>query len=346
MKRFKIVVPLFLGIAMFFLIASSAMGQPSMTVTSNAELFYHRFLVADLGLLNVGGTKGKANVIFNVSFGTSPSTDFHHVDITITKNGDTILSGATDSLPYNTDFSGETFNNSTITDADALGGSFDISGQGFTIQDQVLATGALPAGSIVIRLKLVNDSTGSDVGGFQTVNITVKPPFVQPTFPVNRSATRAELNFRWVTNLNRNPRKRMELHIYRDPGGAQELLEGGRLPVLNIPVPVVDGSGVVPFLVDGERYFWQVWPRTEFIYFEELSQVLLLGLSDADKDAIKDAIIALLEEVVNRRAARSIQNYEIDRVVLDGTPIAGPEAIPVIESIADGSSAATSIYFR
>jgi hypothetical protein len=360
MKRFKIVVTMLMGIAFMFIFVSSAMGVVSMTVTSNAETFYHRFLVADLGILNVGGTKGKANVIFTVAFGTDSSTDVHHVDISVTKNSDTILSGATDSLPHNTDFSGETFNNSNITDADALGGSFDISGQGFTTQDQVLATGALPGGSIVITLQLVNDSTGSNVGGPQVVPITVRPPFLQPTFPVDRSATRAELNFRWVTNLNLNLRKRMELHIYRDPGGAQEVLEGGRLPALNLPASFFDGSGIAPFLVDGERYFWQVWgfavtshgdelvkgPRTEFIYYEELSQVILLGLSNADKAAIKDAILALLEQVVNRRAARSIQNYEIDRVVLDGTPIASPEAIPVIESIIDGDSKPISIYFR
>ncbi len=87
-------------------------------------------------------------------------------------------------------------------------------------------------------------------------------------------------------------------------------------------------------------------PRTEFIYFEELSQVILLGLSDADKAAIKDALLVLLEQVVNRRAARSIQNFEVDRAVLDGTPIAGPEAIPVIESIIAGDSKPISIYFR
>ncbi len=364
MKHFKRVVPLLVGIAVFFTIALTALGQPSMTVTSNAETFYHRFLVADLGILNVGGTPGKANVIFNVSFGVDPSVDdLHRVDITVTKNGDTILSGSTESWPYNDSnrFSGRQYNNSTITDSDALGGTFEISGQGFTIQDQVLATGALPAGSIKIMLQLVNVSAGgSPVGGQQVVPITVRPPFLQPTYPVERSATRAELSFRWVTNLNLNPRKRMELHIYKDPGGAQEVLEGGRLPVLNLPASIVDGSGVSPFLVDGERYFWQVWgyavtshgdelvkgPRTEFIYFEELSQVILLGLSDADKAAIKDALLVLLEQVVNRRAARSIQNFEVDRAVLDGTPIAGPEAIPVIESIIAGDSKPISIYFR
>jgi hypothetical protein len=338
------------------------MGVVSMNVTSNAEPFYHRFLVADLGILNVGGTKGKANVIFTVDFGTDPSTDVHRVDISVTKNGDTILSGATDSLPYNTDFSGETFNNSNIADADNLGGSFDISGQGFTIQDQVLATGALPGGIVRITLQLFNVTTGSNVGGPQSVDITVRPPFLQPTFPVDRSATKAELNFRWVTNLNLNLRKRMELHIYRDPGGAREVLEGGRLPVLNIVAPPVMGNVIAPSttLVDGERYFWQVWgyavtshgdelvkgPRTEFIYFEELSQVILLGLSDECRQRIMDVASEALREIVNPRAARSVQNFAVDRAVLDGTPIDCAEAIPILESIIAGDLNATAVYFR
>jgi hypothetical protein len=197
--------------------------------------------------------------------------------------------------------------------------------------------------------------------------VEIVPHYLQPLYPVDMQTNRAVLSFRWVSNI-----KNQELHIYLDSAGRKEVLRGSglRLPRLNLggsvgspQAPVVEGSDIAPLLEDGNTYFWQVHgnlvtshgnERTKsvlsaFQYFEEREKMEYIGLSDPDKQAIKDALIELLKEVMGRqgeRAARSLDRYELNRVTVDDGPASREEIMSILGEIIAGEATATAINFR
>ena len=168
--------------------------------------------------------------------------------------------------------------------------------------------------------------------------------------------TRDTLAFRWVTNITDR-----ELHLFTDPRGNREVTSGGRLPALGLgAASSLDGSAIAPLLTNDTTYYWQVWGKittshgaervksalSQFVYFEELGSVLYLGLSDTNKSAIKDELIAILAELVNKRAAKSIKEYEIVRIVLDNGVVTRDEILAILAAIKEKQVKVNSIYFR
>lgn len=353
MRSIRISVFLLVLILIFSIYIPFAFGQVGMTVSGGTGRPYHRFLVADLGLI---GTGGKANSIFSVTFGSDSTTDKYFMEIEVTDNttGDVLLSGSTDTKEYNPYFSGKTYNNYNITDAENLGGSFKISDTSKKLQDKILATGAIPAGSftITMRLKKADRTQVAE----DSISIIVTPPYLQPVYPVNISTTKNALNFRWASNINN-----MELHIFTDPRGNNEILKGSLLPARGLgSAQSADGSLITPFLENAQRYYWQVWgyidtshgaelvkgPLSEFLYFVESADVVYLGLSEEDKAAIMDEIIEILKSFVNKRAARSISGYSIDRIIVDNSPLSREEIMTILMLIKEKELKLNSIYFK
>ncbi len=336
---------------LFFVPVFLTFGAVSMDLSGGGT--YHRFLVADLGLI---GTGGKANSIFSVKFGDDPTTDSYYLDIEVTDNtaGGVLLSGQTEKKPYNTDFSGKTYNNYNITDAAALGGSFTISDTSKTLQDKILATGAIPAGSFTITMRL-KKADGTLVEE-KTISLIVRPPYLQPVYPVNISSTKDGLSFRWLSNI-----KNMELHLFRDPRGNNEILKGSLLPVKGLGSgQSAGGSGITSLLENGQRYYWQVWgkidtshgeelvkgPLSEFLYFVESADVVYIGLGKEDKASIMDEVVDILLGFVNKRAAKSIADYDIDRVIVDNSVVGREEIMTILLLIKKGELKLNAVYFK
>ncbi|GAF92905.1 unnamed protein product, partial [marine sediment metagenome] len=266
-------------------------GSPSGT--------YNRFLAADLGLLK----GGKNNKVFSITFNNAADVTNYYLHIEISRASKVLLSGNTDTHVWNTKFRNQTYYNYEILDA--LGGSFSKAPGAGTVKDQVYATGQLPEGSFNITVELVGAVSVSD-----TLTITVIPPYLQPVYPVDTSVTKASLNFKWLTNMTNK-----ELHIFTDPRGNNEILAGNRLPARNVSQGY-RGSDLGSLLSDATSYYWQIYghistthgdelvkgPLSEFLYFEDASYVIDLGLSDKDKEQIMDELIIILEELINKRA--------------------------------------------
>jgi hypothetical protein len=308
---------------------------------------YNRFLVADLGLTRGGGRYS----IFNIRFSGLTGTTSYSLQITVTRSSDgkQLLTGLTDPV-LGSVINGNTYANYQLDDAFG-GGDFIVSEDEKQLQRQVLATGALPRGTYTISLELI-----SDVGGPITFQVVILPPFLQPVSPVDVSVTRDALNFRWVSNIADR-----EFHLFTDPRGNREVTSGGRLPVLGLgTASSLDGSLVAPLLTDATTYYWQVWGKittshgeervksalSRFLYFEESVSVIELGLTDAEKISIKSELLAILEELVNRRAARSIKDYELDRAVLDNGVVTYEEIMAILSIIKEKRATVNAIYFK
>ena len=150
-----------------------------------------------------------------------------------------------------------------------------------------------------------------------------------------------------------------ELHIFTDPRGNSEILAGNRLPIRNVSRNY-SGSGLGSLLTDATSYYWQIYghistthgdelvkgPLSAFLYFEDASYVIDLGLSDKDKDKIMDELIIILEELINKRAAKSISAYDIDRIVLDNSVVTREEIMAILLAIKSKQLNVNSVYFR
>jgi len=332
-----------------FALAFTAMGQ-SVTLTRLGPGTYNKFLVADLGLT---GSSGKPNPIFSVRFaGTAPGTNYNlYIEVTDT-TGQVLVSGTTGLKDGGSIPGGVDFNNYQIIDVFGSG-EFTVNDSAKRYEDILLATGALPQGTYRIGVTL--NPGGSTPG---PVSYTIEPPYLQPVYPVDVSSTRDALVFRWVTNIAKNGP--VDLRMFTDPRGNDEVLKGNLLPQRGIAGSSLAGSVVAPALMDGETYYWQIWgkittthgnervegPLSRFIYFQEFSSVQYLGLSGADKNTIKDELIAILAELVNKRAAKSIKEYEIDRVVLDNGVVTRDEVLAILSAIKEKQVKVNSIYFR
>jgi len=349
MRYVKLLLATSLALLFLSIFALNSFGQ--VTINPAGPLKYHVFLVADLGLQ--GG--GKGNKDFTITFSAGPSgSQSITVDVYDDLTSQLLVSGQTNSFDYSqiqgTYYIGQI--------DDKFGGDFEVVDQAEDLYNKVLATGALPRGRFRIRVGLTPN------GSFDELVVNIVPPYLQPLFPVDLQVNRAVLNFRWVSNISRQ-----ELHVYSDPFGNKEVLKGDRLPFRRISgggveeataAQQVEGSFIAPVLDDGEIYYWQIWGRivtshgdelrkgtlTAFQYFEEAEKMAYIGLSDPDKQAIKDTLIELLEKIVNKRAARSIQEYDVNRVVLDNSPVTREEIMTILKAIIDEELTATSVRFQ
>jgi hypothetical protein len=229
-----------------------------------------------------------------------------------------------------------TYTNYQLADV-FTGGDFSVSEDEKQLQDQVLATGALPQGSYEITLTL---NTG---GGTDSIVVQVVPPYLQPVSPVDVSATRDVLAFRWATNINRNGP--VEFHLFTDPSGNREVTHGGSLPQRGITGSSLDGSTVAPYLVDGTAYYWQVWGVITTTHGQERVKSALSRFLYFEGPA-SAVYLAILEELVNKRAAKSISRYEFDRAVLDNGVVSYEEIMAILSLIRRKQATVNAIYFK
>jgi hypothetical protein len=343
-------LPIVVMLAMLCALAPLAMGQ-TVTLERLGPGTYNKFLVADLGL---SGRRGKPNPIFRVQFtGTNPGTNYSlYIEVTDT-TGQVLASGTTGSRD-----GGSIPDSTWINNYEIVGyfgeGDFGVSDSAKRYEDIILATGALPQGTYRINVVL---SPGGSAG---PISYTITPPYLQPIYPVDVSSTRDALVFRWVTNINTPENGPVALRMFTDPRGNNEVQMGGVLPRRNITGNYVSGSIVATALEDGKTYYWQIFgristthgyeyvrgPLSQFRYYEESASVQYLGLSDQDKNRIKDELIAILTELVNKRAAKSIVEYELDRVVLDNNVVTRDEIFAILTAFRANQLKINSIYFR
>lgn len=343
---------LFIIVGLLFIFSSFSLGMAVVGIQSvwpTALTTYNKFLAADLGLL----PGGKDNKVFSITFDPDGSVAAHYLHIEVSDGSKVLLSGNTalTGKPYDTKFSGRTLYNYDILDV--LGGKFSMAAGAGAVRDKVFATGVLPEGTYTITIQLYQ-SGGGKIGADETIDFRIIHPYLQPVHPVDTSVTRASLNFKWLTNMTNK-----ELHIFTDPRGNNEILAGNRLPVRNVSQSY-SGSDLGSLLSDATSYYWQIYgyistthgdelvkgPLSAFLYFEDASYVIDLGLSDKDKEQIMDELIIILEELINKRAAKSIKAYDIDRIVLDNSVVTREEIMAVLLAIKSKQLEVNSVYFR
>lgn len=345
MKQKKLVTVFCGALVVLFLTFFTGFAQ-TVSVTP-ATATYQRFLVADLGLEG----RGKQNRIFEVSFAGSSVSLFHlNIEVIRQKDLKTLASGNTDSWVYNTMVSGEPYWNYEIDDA--LGGEFEVSDDAKDLEKKVLATGAFPEGTFIIRLNLVQDPATTVSTAQMTV--TINHPYLDHIFPKDTMVTKSLLNFRWRTNFSD-----LEFRLYKDPRGKQEIIAGSRLPRKNVGQQL-DGSNFANLLTYNSYYYWQIngkintshgqefirGPISEFLFVEDGTPLEDLGLSEAEKRAIYKELEIILRELLGRKGVRSIMGYELLRAVLDGNYVTWNEIMAILALIKSGEVEMNAIYFQ
>ncbi len=346
MKIMKICI-FFCCFTLVFFFISLAVAQ-SINITPSSRT-YHRFLVADLGL--TGG--GRPNRIFKVDFGTAGAVgDLYYLHITVSRDSDGKIlgSGDTESYPYNVKFSGQSYDNYEL--ADELGGDFKISDEASDLKDKVLATSAFPEGTFTIEIDLIRVLSGT--GPSDTMTVIINPPYLRPIYPIDTSVTPSSMKFIWQSNL-----EDQEFRLYNDSRGRNEITKGTRLPRRGVGQSL-DGGSFDSLLDIGELYFWQVngymntshgkvhikGPLSMLLFLEEGSSIMELGLSDAEKAAIIKELTDILRDLVNKRAARSLRGYDVERILLDNSIITIKEIMAILSLIKSGDVQVNRIYFR
>ncbi len=335
--------------------AVSVFADPGMTVTVFANAQYNRFFVADLGLS--GSAK---NEVFRVTFKPDNTVkDNYYVSIVVKDENtrQTLISGNTNALAYNTGYSGKTFSNIDMTDASNLGGSFTISGGAGDkkLQDKVLATGSLPQSTFSITLTLYQSGNSTPVAT-KTIYITINPPYQQPLYPLNIAVSKSGLDFRWISNF-----KNIELHLFKDPNGNKELIAGSIVPKTRLGrAQGVDGSDIALLLEEGGTYYWQLWgyistshgddlvkgTLNEFVYSQEGTAGIELVLTEPDKQEIIKELTRVLTELFGKKWARSLRNYDITRIVLDDGFISREEVMTILHLIEQKKLDVNNIYLK
>jgi hypothetical protein len=317
---------LFLG-ALFA--GSTAMAQVTFATAPSSE--YNVFYVADLGLQGSGGR----NRVFelNVNLGAGQA-----VSITVRHNGQDIMTGQTDPLPSAVN---DTFWNFEIDDR--FGGNFEVLDEGNTV-DKILATGLAPAGTYEI---VVNNDSASFI---------VNPPFLQPVFPVDMAVPETALDFKYVARNFSGSGNVLTLRVFEDPRGRSEITRGEILPAVSTG-GLAPGTAISKLLEEGNTYYWQLsglvrtthgdelleGPVSMFVYGAPFN---LLGLSDEDKQDIKDKLIEILQQYVNNRAARSIADYIVNRGVLDNSVVGREEIMTLLLLVEEGAVEINSISLQ
>ncbi len=344
--KWKKLVTVFCGtLLMIFLFFFTGFAQ---TVSiSPATATYQRFLVADLGLEG----RGKQNRIFQVSFAGSSASIFHlNIEVVRQKDGKLLASGDTDSWGYNTKFSGQTYWNYEIDGE--LGGDFTVSDDAKDLEKKVLATGAFPEGTFLIRLRLVQDPF--TIVDTATMTVTIESPFLDHLYPRDKMVTPSLLKFRWRTNFSNQ-----QFRLYRDPRGKQEIRSGSRLPRRNVNQQL-DGSNLKNLLTYNEYYYWQIngtintshgpefirGPICTFFFVEDGTPLEDLGLTEEQKRAIYKELEIILQELLGRKGVRSIMGYELLRAVLDGNYVTWEEIMAILALIKSGEVEMNAVYFQ
>ena len=337
-------------IVLFVLPVSFLYASVGINLDSSSNIIYNKFLVADLGLM--GG--GKSNEIFKISFDSDPTTVQYYLYIKVTDaSGKVLLSGNTDKWPYSEKFSGKSYSNHNIADATGLGGNFSISDESKKLQDKVLATGALPEGSFSINIELWKVGDASYTSS-KTIKISIKPPTLQPIFPVNTSVTPSGLVFRWRSNL-----EGLRIHLFEDPQGRRDVLSGSRLPK-NVSGGSFNGTNIVSLLTFNKMYYWQLTgyintshgrellkgPLSSFILTPEGSTSAKYGLSNSEKNQIKQRLMKLLRSKVNKRAANSIKRYDLERMLFDNGEISLQEIKSIFKMLENNNLKIKSVSFK
>jgi hypothetical protein len=310
-------------------------------------LTYQRFLVADLGLEG----RGKQNRIFRVEFAGASAALYHlNIEVIRQKDGKRLASGNTDPQVFNTMVSGGPYWNYEIDGA--LGGDFTVSDDAKDLEKKILATGAFPEGTFIIRLTLVQEPAAPVSTDQMTV--TINHPYLDHIFPKDTMVSKSLLNFRWRTNFSD-----LEFRLYRDPRGKQEIIAGSRLPRRNVSQQL-DGSNLANLLTYNNYYYWQIngkintshglefirGPISEFLFVEDGTPLEDLGLSEAEKRAIYKELEIILRELLGRKGVRSIMGYELLRAVLDGNYVTWNEIMAILALIKSGEVEMNAIYFQ
>jgi len=350
MKKKKICIFFFCFVLLLF---STSLAMAGITITDppSKTRTYHRFLVADLGLTG----RGRPNKIFVISFDATgvinPGKGHHlHIEVIRQNDGRVLGSGDTESYIYNITFLNQSFNNYEI--ADKLGGDFTISKDAGDLKDKVLATSAIPEGKFRIKIDLIEDP--SILRDSDEMIVTMESPYMRTIYPVDTSVTPSSMKFIWQSNL-----EDQEFRLYTDPRGRNEITKGTRLPRRGVRQSL-DGGSFDSFLDIGELYFWQVngymntshgrvftkGPISMFLFLEEGSSVMELGLSEAEKAAILEELTNILRDLINKRAARSIRGYDVERILLDNSIITIKELMAILSLIKSGDAQVNRIYFR
>jgi len=353
MRKFKYIF--IIGCSLLFVFAAFSMGmaQSISSVTfQNGTGIYNRFIAADLGFTE----GGKDNKVFQITFGGAGPGTYHYLSITITSSGGkTLLSGTTKVTghPYDPDFLGRTLWNYDILDE--LGGRFSVSSNASTVKDKILKTGEVPEGSYTVSIELWQAGSGTPTQTWPDFNIQVIPPYFASIYPVDTSVTKAAMNFKIVSKNVDN----MELHVYADPGGNDELT--GSTTVLRNISDSFDASSIASLLTDGEIYYWQIHgtidtthgdelvksPLNPFLYFEDTGYVENLGLSDVESSQIMKELFEIVQEIINKRAANSLKGFEVERVLIDGSVASNAQDVmAILKLIKEKEVTVNSAAFR
>ncbi len=349
MKRFDKVLLCFIVSVIFIFSSFGLVLSQTITLSRGEDLpstgAIHQFLVADIGVTSAAGR----NKIFKITFGAG-NTIGDKLQVTITKNGTEVANGTTDPLTEN--FAGETIYNYEV--ADRAGGMSGMGEVDKSIQAQVMATGAFPEGTYVIKVGLVNAGTSD------TLTIPIAAPFLQAINPVDKAVNQAALDFRWRSNL-----KDLRLHIFEDPMGRVEITRGagtsaGGLP-RNVTGQAWDGSSIASLLKDGERYYWQLTgymetthgrvkasgPLSEFGFFVGTpTSDTTFGFDENEMININSELIAILRKLVNPQAADSLLRYKLKRVVMEGRYVGYDDVISILSCINDEGVKVNAVFFR
>ncbi|HEB31099.1 MAG TPA: hypothetical protein ENI15_09530, partial [Spirochaetes bacterium] len=256
--RFLFIIISFLVFILFSF--SSGLAVVLIDSSTQTNTTYNRFLAGDLGF-----TKGgKNNRVFSITFGAAAGdSNLHYLNIEISSGGKTILSGNTDSLAYNTNYSAKTYWNYEILDE--LGGTFTVSRSGSEVRDKVLKTGEVPQGIYTVQIQLINSGTQAEVST-KTFTFTVVPASLHSIYPVNTSVTKSSMDFKWLSKELFD----MRFHLFKDPGGRDEIRSGYRLPRSVNSGQSYDGSGIGSLLNDGSMYYWQIRGKITTTHGDEL----------------------------------------------------------------------------
>jgi hypothetical protein len=306
----------------------------------------HRFFVADLGLAG----SGSINRIFRVNVSGADLTPVWTIGLIIRKDGAEVLSG--DTVPTTlTDLDSKTPLWNFELD-DVLGGDFSVDNIDPAIEKKVLDTGEFPPGQYQITVQLKN---GGIVQASGSITVLIVPFYLQPVYPVDTVASKNSLFFQWSSNL-----PQFEFHLFNDPRGNHEIVVRSKGLPQKTSARRVRGSQFATLLVEQRRYFWQVngFINTShgseiedglinsFVYIENITPGAVIGLSEKEKKAIMDELIALLMEMVNKRASTSIEDFTVDRALLDNEVISYDEIMQIISLIKSGEARMINARFR
>ncbi len=342
-----------IGCFLVFILFSFSIGLSDVILSHYppGSTTYNRFLAGDLGF-----TKGgKNNRVFSITFDSPGTTTLYHLHIEISSEGKTILSGNTGSHAFNSKYGvKQTYWNYEILDE--LGGSFTVSRSGSDVRDKVLKTGEVPQGTYIVQIQLVRESDQLAISTEQ-ITFTVVPASLHSIYPVNTSVTKSSMDFKWFSKELFD----MQFHLFKDPGGRDEIRSGYRLPRSVGSGQGYDGSGIGSLLNDGSMYYWQIRgkittthgdelvksPLNAFLYFEDKTSLEDWWLDPVVSREITEELSELLKEYLSKRVIDALKDYDIERITLDNGGIFSKEQVlSILAMIKNKEVEVKSVYFK